>query len=79
MSGLPTSAWLRSGPRLLSHLRAGKRILVHCRGGLGRAGTVAARLLAELGAQSANAVASVGKARPRANETPEQKEYVLRL
>ena len=33
-------------------LRAGERVLVHCRGGLGRAGSVAARLLVEFGADA---------------------------
>src|SRR5690606_23208854 len=41
--------WRTSGPMLNRLLRRGGRVLVHCRGGLGRAGTVAARLLVELG------------------------------
>ena len=34
-------------------------VLVHCRGGLGRAGTIAARLLIELGMEPTKAIASV--------------------
>ena len=30
-------------------LRSGRDVLVHCKGGLGRAGTIAARLMVELG------------------------------
>ena len=36
-------------PELQNHLRDGKKILIHCRGGLGRTGTIAARLLADIG------------------------------
>ena len=41
--------WEIAGEALRDRLRLGFDVLVHCRGGLGRAGTVAARLLAELG------------------------------
>jgi protein-tyrosine phosphatase len=73
------AGWLRSGPVLLAHLRAGRRVLVHCRGGLGRAGTVAARLLVELGAAPAEAVRIVRQIRPGAIETRLQQDYVLGL
>jgi ADP-ribosyl-[dinitrogen reductase] hydrolase len=42
-------AWDVAGEELRSILRSGSDVLVHCRGGLGRAGTIAARLLVELG------------------------------
>ena len=73
------AGWLRSGPVLLAQLRAGGRVLVHCRGGLGRAGTVAARLLVELGTAPAEAVRLVRQKRPGAIETQQQKSYVLGL
>lgn len=41
--------WRSSGDAALRTLREGKKVLVHCRGGRGRAGTVAAALLIELG------------------------------
>lgn len=73
------AGWLASGPKLLSVIREGGRVLVHCRGGLGRAGTVAARFLVELGVPARQAVARVRAARPGAIETPEQLQYVLNL
>lgn len=73
------SAWLTSGPALLHHLHSGRRIVVHCRGGLGRAGTVSARLLVELGMPPDEAVRQVRLARPGAIETEAQRRYVLQL
>lgn len=73
------AAWLAAGAELIELLRGGRRVLVHCRGGLGRAGTVAARLLVELGVPSPEAVERVRKARPGAIETAAQLEYVLNL
>jgi ADP-ribosyl-[dinitrogen reductase] hydrolase len=48
-------AWDVAGEELRSILRGGSNVLVHCRGGLGRAGTIAARLLVELGMDPATA------------------------
>lgn len=73
------AAWRTNGPNLLAILRGGARVLVHCRGGLGRAGTVAARLLVELGVSPSQAIERVRQARPRAIETAEQEDYVLKL
>ncbi|HVA32773.1 MAG TPA: protein-tyrosine phosphatase family protein, partial [Candidatus Baltobacteraceae bacterium] len=64
------------GTALCDRLRKGERVLVHCRGGLGRAGTVAARLLVELGMDPAEAIAAVRRARPNAIETAAQAAYV---
>lgn len=71
--------WQRSGPALLDWLIAGQRVLVHCRGGFGRAGTVAAQLLVELGVTPQDAIQRVRAARPGAIETAEQERYVLTL
>lgn len=73
------AGWEMCGPGLVEALRHGGRVLVHCRGGLGRAGTVAARLLVELGVPPQVAVAKVRAARPGAIETAEQLRYVLNL
>jgi len=51
--------WKSAGRKLRKMLRSGSDVVVHCRGGLGRAGTVAARLLIELGARPKKAIAEV--------------------
>jgi ADP-ribosyl-[dinitrogen reductase] hydrolase len=69
--------WDISGEELRSILRNGSDVLVHCRRGLGRAGTIASRLLIELGMAPETAIARVRAVRPGAIETCAQKEYVL--
>ncbi|MFN4140444.1 cyclin-dependent kinase inhibitor 3 family protein [Aestuariivirga sp.] len=70
-------AWRQHGPALIDGVRAGTRVLVHCKGGLGRAGTVAALMLVELGMHAPEAVAMVRRVRPGAIETREQEDCVL--
>ena len=69
--------WALAGDTLRTLLRNGRDVLVHCRGGLGRAGTIAARLLIELGMEPAVAISRVRAVRPGAIETREQEKYVL--
>jgi len=71
-------AWKPAGEKLRSLLRNGSDVLVHCRGGLGRAGTIAARLLVELGVEPATAIATVREVRKGAIETPDQERFVMR-
>ena len=71
--------WVTSGPQLRGILARGGKVLVHCRGGLGRAGTVAARLLVEFDVSPKEAVARVRRARAGAIETQQQVQYVLDL
>jgi ADP-ribosyl-[dinitrogen reductase] hydrolase len=71
--------WDLAGRELRSILRNGSDVLVHCRGGLGRAGTIASRLLIELGMAPQTAIARVRAVRPGAIETCGQKEYVLAI
>lgn len=73
------AAWPAAGARLRQQLLAGQRVLVHCRGGLGRAGTVAARLLVELGTAPEAALQQVRRARPGAVETTAQVQHVRAL
>jgi ADP-ribosyl-[dinitrogen reductase] hydrolase len=68
--------WETAGEELRSILRSGSDVLVHCRGGLGRAGTIAARLLIELGIEPEAAIARVRAARPGAIETIDQERFV---
>jgi ADP-ribosyl-[dinitrogen reductase] hydrolase len=72
------AAWLYAGLRLREHLRAGRHVLLHCRGGLGRSGTIAARLLVELGWDAQAAIHAVRAQRPGAIETRTQETHVLR-
>lgn len=72
------AAWTKAGAELRSRLRNGLDIVVHCKGGLGRSGTVAAKLLVELGKESTEAIDAVRRVRPGAIETKSQEEYVLR-
>jgi ADP-ribosyl-[dinitrogen reductase] hydrolase len=69
--------WVVAGDQLRTLLRSGRDVLVHCRGGLGRAGTIGARLLIELGMEPAIAIREVRAVRPGAIETREQEKYVL--
>ena len=69
--------WLRSGPKLRNHLAEGRRILLHCLGGLGRTGTIAVQLLAELGRPAQSALEVVRQARHGAVETEAQRAYAL--
>src|ERR1700730_8435999 len=69
--------WDAAGEELRSILRNGSDVLVHCRGGLGRAGTIASRLLIELGMPPKTAIERVRAVRPGAIETRAQEEYVL--
>ena len=62
------SAWKYAGPYVRSLSRSRFDVLVHCRGGLGRAGTVAARLLVELCARPEEAIREVRCVRPGAIE-----------
>lgn len=71
-------AWAKAGREARDALRAGKLVVIHCRAGLGRTGTIAARLLAELGTPQLAAIEAVRTARgPHAVETRDQERYVL--
>ncbi len=71
-----SAAWVTVGEGIRSRLRNGFNIVVHCKGGLGRAGTIAARLLVELGADPVDSIQTVREARPDAIETVEQERHV---
>ena len=70
--------WTYSGHILRRKLASGERIVLHCRGGLGRTGTIGARLLIECGVAPEEAVRRVRAARAGTVETADQEAYVLR-
>ena len=70
--------WVVSGAELRSLLLSGDSIVIHCLGGLGRTGTITARLLIELGMDADTAISRVRTARPGAIQTIQQEVYVRR-
>lgn len=70
-------AWQESGSAVLAALRRAERVLVHCAAGLGRSGTMAAKLLVEFGVPPVEAIGRVRAARPGTLETAEQEAFVL--
>jgi Fe2+ transport system protein FeoA len=70
--------WVTEGREIRELLRNGEDVLVHCKGGLGRAGMIAARLLAEMGMEPDEAIRMVRRARRGAIETPSQLALVRR-
>jgi len=79
--GVPDGAfeasWAEYGAGLRARVRDGANVLVHCKGGLGRAGTIAARLLVELGMDHGTAIEQARSVRPGAIETSAQLAHVM--
>jgi ADP-ribosyl-[dinitrogen reductase] hydrolase len=71
--------WEVEGAKLRDRLVAGEKIVVHCLAGLGRTGTIAARLLIEFGEQPKQAIERVRAAREGTIENLWQEQYVLSL
>ena len=70
--------WVEAGAAIRKHLRFGRDVLVHCKGGLGRAGTIAARLMVELGTPPEDAIRLVRESRSPLAIEPQQEEHVRR-
>lgn len=81
--GVPDAAFERAWGALGGALRAllgtGRGVALHCRAGLGRSGTVAARLLVEIGLPPEEAIRRVRAARPGAIETAGQEAHLRAL
>ena len=68
--------WRETGKQLRELLNEGASIAVHCHGGLGRTGTIAARLLVELGTPPTLAIERIRAARPGSIETSAQEQFI---
>jgi ADP-ribosyl-[dinitrogen reductase] hydrolase len=68
--------WNELGQGLSAELARGGRFAMHCYAGLGRTGTVAARLLVDTGIEPDDAIALVRRVRPGSIETWQQECYV---
>lgn len=68
--------WHNIGTALRTELARGGKIVIFCKGGLGRTGTIAAKLLIELGEDPESAMVRVRKARTGAIETRLQSDYL---
>jgi ADP-ribosyl-[dinitrogen reductase] hydrolase len=81
--GTPDAAWgarwADAAPKLHAALAAGQGVVIHCRMGLGRTGTIAARMLVEAGVPADAAIAAVRAARPGTIETAAQEGHVRRF
>jgi protein-tyrosine phosphatase len=71
--------WGTEGPAIHEALERGGHVVLHCWAGLGRTGTVAARLLVEAGLDPDAAILRVRHARPGTIQTRRQERYVLGL
>jgi protein-tyrosine phosphatase len=73
------AVWHAVEAEVLEKLQARERVLVHCAAGLGRTGTIVAKLLTGLGHDGETAIALVRAARPGTIETGAQRAFVLGL
>ena len=79
----PDNKWMEQfmlvRSQLIESIKEGEKIVIHCKGGLGRAGTVAAILLNELGLEMSDAISLVRKVRSSDCINPTQEEFLLSL
>ncbi|MDE0809718.1 MAG: dual specificity protein phosphatase family protein, partial [Alphaproteobacteria bacterium] len=72
------AVWKTHGPEILDVLKDGGNVFVHCAAGLGRSGTVVARILIDFGIPIEDAISAARAARPGAIETVGQEAYLMK-
>ena len=70
------TAWRRAAPDVVDALSRNGRVLFHCAAGLGRTGSVVAKLLVDMGLQPDDAIALIRARRPGSIETASQVAFV---
>jgi protein-tyrosine phosphatase len=70
------AAWTRARGDLVGVFARGGKVMLHCAAGLGRTGTIAAKLLVDAGLTPEAAITAVRTARPGTIETGAQQTYV---
>lgn len=71
--------WEDTGATLRQALLEGEHVVLHCWAGLGRTGTIAAKLLIEFGVEPKAATLTVRAARAGAIQSRQQEKYVKKL
>jgi ADP-ribosyl-[dinitrogen reductase] hydrolase len=69
-------SWDSIATQVHSWLDHGEGVVLHCQAGLGRTGTVAARILIDRGLSASDAIQRVRHARPGSIETSAQEDYL---
>ena len=70
------TAWDLHGNDILKTVTNGGRLVIHCAFGLGRSGTLAAKILTTFGVSPEMAIKQVRNARPGAIESQIQEQYI---
>lgn len=70
------AAWHRVAPNVVATLDRAERVVLHCAAGLGRTGTISAKILVERGLTAAAAIAHIRATRPGSIETETQANFV---
>ena len=72
-------AWKTHGPETMEGLSRGGAVFIHCAAGLGRSGTIVARLLIDAGVDVEEAIQTTRETRPGAIEAKVQEAYLRNI